>query len=509
MAAHTIMIQGTSSSVGKSLLVTALCRIFRQDGWRVAPFKSQNMSNNSYITQDGLEIGRAQGVQAEAAGVPATADMNPVLLKPSTDSASQVVIHGRPRGDMDFRVYQEEGHEAAASAIRESLERLRKAYEILVIEGAGSPAEVNLNDRELVNMRIAAWADAPVLLAADIDQGGALAALVGTLELLNPEDRDRVAGLIINKFRGDLGLLEPALEFLEKRTGKPVVGVVPYLPIDLEAEDAHSLYMQGAGSPEEDAQLTICAVHLPYISNFTDLDPLRRAPGVRVVWVQHPAQLQGADAVVIPGTKNTAADLRWLWQTGLGAAIQRLAERGVPVVGICGGYQMLGARVLDPHGYESSYPETPGLGLLDAETEFGPAAEKLTVLAEAELLPVPGPLQAQTGAVIRGYEIHAGHTRLGAGARPLVRHLERGEVLGAADDAGQVWGCYLHDLFQNEGLRRAWLTWLWQRRGLVPPASGGGDDAGRDAVYDQLAGAVRAALDMERIYRIMGLEPRR
>lgn len=509
MAARTIMIQGTSSSVGKSLLVTALCRIFRQDGWRVAPFKSQNMSNNSYITQDGLEIGRAQGVQAEAAGIPATADMNPVLLKPSSDSGSQVVIHGRPRGDMNFRTYREEAHEAAAAAIRESLARLKESFEIVVIEGAGSPAEINLNDRELVNMRIAAWAEAPVLLAADIDKGGALAALVGTLELLTPEERDRVAGLIINKFRGDLSLLQPALRFLEERTGKPVVGVVPYLPIDVEAEDAHSLHMQGGGSPEEDAHLTICAVRLPFISNFTDLDPLRRAPGVRVVWVQSPAQLKGADAVVIPGTKNTAADLRWLWQTGLGGAIQRLAAQGVPVVGICGGYQMLGTRVLDPHHYESSYSETPGLGLLDAQTEFGPAAEKLTVLAEAEVLPVPGPLQALNGAVIRGYEIHAGHTRLGKGARPLVRHRERGEVLGAADASGQVLGCYLHDLFHNEGLRRAWLTWLWQRRGLVPPASGGLDEASRDAVYDQLAGAVRAALDMEQIYRIMGLEPRR
>lgn len=507
MKARTLMVQGTASNVGKSLLVTALCRIFRQDGWRVAPFKSQNMSNNSYITPDGLEIGRAQGAQAEAAGIPATADMNPVLLKPSGDHESQVVIHGRPHATMNFRSYRREGYQVAATAIRTSLERLREQYEVLVLEGAGSPAEVNLRERELVNMRIAAWAEAPVLLVADIDRGGALASLVGTLLLLEPKEQDRIAGLVINKFRGDRGLLQPAVDFLEQRTGKPVVGVLPCLDIDLEAEDSQAL-TTAAVDGDGGEHLTICAIRLPRVSNFTDLDPLRRSPGIRVVWADTPVQVRAADAVVIPGSKNTAADLRWLWQTGLGAAIQRLAARGVPVVGICGGYQMLGTRILDPAGYESPHTETSGLELLDVVTEFAPAAEKVTVRTEAVLLHGQGPFQGRLGTFVSGYEIHIGRTGLGQGARPLLRNAGNNEILGAADQAGQVWGSYLHDLFHNDGLRRAWLSWLWQRRGLTPPTADGGAVDAREETYDRLAAAVRSALDMDRVYTLMGLERR-
>lgn len=505
MKARTLMIQGTASSVGKSLLVTALCRIIAQDGYRVAPFKSQNMSNNSYITTDGLEIGRAQGAQAEAAGIVATADMNPVLLKPSGDYESQVVIHGRPHGTMNFRSYRQEGYAVAVAAIRGSLDRLREQYDVLVLEGAGSPAEVNLRERELVNMRVAAWAEAPVLLVADIDRGGALASLVGTLALLEANEQARIVGLIINKFRGDVGLLQPALTFLEERTGKPVVGVLPYLDIDLEAEDSQSLESLSHDG-DDGAQLTICAIRLPRLSNFTDLDPLGRAPGVRVIWVDTPAQLQQADAVVIPGSKNTAADLRWLWHTGLGAAIGRLAARGVPVVGICGGYQMLGTTVLDTEGYESAHAQTLGLELLDLQTEFAPAAQKVTLRTEALLLHGAGPFAGHNGTVVSGYEIHMGHTTLGAGARPLLRQAVGGTVLGATDPSGQVWGSYLHDLFHNDGLRRSWLAWLWQRRGLTPPAEDGSAAEAREQSYDKLASAVRSALDMDRIYALMGLE---
>ncbi|HYF80930.1 MAG TPA: cobyric acid synthase [Symbiobacteriaceae bacterium] len=520
MTARTLMIQGTASNVGKSLLVTALCRIFRQDGWRVAPFKSQNMSNNSYITPDGLEIGRAQGVQAEAAGIPATADMNPVLLKPSSEGESQVIIHGRPYGTMDFRAYRREGHDVAATAIRSSLERMRSAYEVVVIEGAGSPAEVNLRDRELVNMRIAEWADAPVLLVADIDRGGALASLVGTLALLEPHERDRVAGLIINKFRGDRSLLQPAIDFLEQHTGKPVLGVLPYLDVDLEAEDSVVLDEAAKiGSSEGGEGLRICVPRLPRISNFTDLDPLRRAPGVLVEWAETPAQLRAADAVIIPGSKNSAADLRWLWQTGLGAAIQRLAARGVPVVGICGGYQMLGNRLLDPAGHESSQRETPGLELLDVETEFAPAAEKVTERSSATLVYGQGPFAGRRGSLVAGYEIHMGRTRLGPAARLLLRasggaagsqtgqSSEDESALGASDAEGQIWGTYLHDIFHNDQLRRTWLGWLWQRRGLpAPPDDGGGTDLQRDAALDRVAAGVRAALALDRIYDLLRLE---
>lgn len=504
MTARTIMVQGTASNVGKSMLVAALCRILRQDGWRVAPFKSQNMSNNSYITPDGLEIGRAQGVQAEAAGIPATADMNPVLLKPSSDKGSQVVIHGRPYGSMNFRAYRREGYEVAANAILTSLDRLKAQFDVVVIEGAGSPAEVNLRERELANMRIAHWADAPVLLVADIDRGGALASLVGTLALLEPEEQDRVAGLVINKFRGDKTLLEPAITFLEERTGKPVVGVVAYMDVELEAEDSQSLSRTSPADQTDDEGLRICALRLPRVSNFTDLDPLRQAPGVTVEWVQEPAQLNGADAVVIPGSKNTAEDLRWLWQTGLGAAVERLAARGVPVVGICGGYQMLGNRVLDPGGHESAYPETPGLALLDVETVFAPAAEKVTERTTAKLLHGRGPFIGRSGTQVTGYEIHMGVTTLGERALPLVQ--SAGNVLGAADSMGQVWGTYLHDVFHNDGLRQAWLGWLWQRRGLTPPMDDGAAAANRrESTLDQVAAAVRDDLDMDRLYAILGL----
>ncbi len=512
MTARTIMVQGTASNVGKSLLVTALCRIFRQDGWRVAPFKSQNMSNNSYITPDGLEIGRAQGIQAEAAGVTATADMNPILLKPSSEHESQVVVHGRPLATMDFRAYRREGYQTAVTAIQDSLARLQAAYDVLVIEGAGSPAEVNLRERELVNMRIAAWASAPVLLVADIDRGGALASLVGTLSLLEPDEQDRVAGLVINKFRGDRGLLQPAVDFLEGRTAKPVLGVLPYLDTDLEAEDSMVLDVAAAAGAAETGGLLVCVLRLPHISNFTDLDPLRRSPGVRVAWADEPAHLHGADAVIIPGSKNTAADLRWLWQTGLGAAIQRQADRGLPVVGICGGYQMLGQRVLDPGGHESHHRETPGLALLDVETEFAAAADKVTTRTAGVLTHGQGPFSGRYGTWVTGYEIHMGRTRLGADARPLVRAEGRpaaDAVLGASDPAGQVWGTYLHDLFHNDGLRRGWLDWLRRRRGLPPAA----DDAGgpaehREETYDRLAAGVRAGLDLKRLYALMGLVPR-
>lgn len=501
------MIQGTASNVGKSLLVTALCRIFRQDGWRVAPFKSQNMSNNSYVTQAGLEIGRAQGVQAEAAGVLATVDMNPVLLKPSGETESQVVIHGRPYKTMNFRTYRQAGYELAASAIQASLARLREQFDIVVIEGAGSPAEVNLRDRELTNMRVARWAEAPVLLVADIDRGGALASLVGTLALLEPDDQARVAGLIINKFRGDRSLLQPGESFLESRTGKPVLGVLPYLDVDLEAEDSLALPRAGGGAPSE-GELRISAVRLPRISNFTDLDPIRRAPGVRLEWAEEPAQLREADAVILPGSKNTASDLRWLWSTGMGSAIQRMAARGVPVVGICGGFQMLGVRVLDPDGHESKHPETSGLELLDVESEFSPATDKVTERTEAVVVCAHGPFAGLAGTAVAGYEIHMGRTRLGAGASPLLRARPEGseaEGIGAVGADGQVWGSYLHDIFHNDRLRRDWLSWLWRRRGLTPPPEEGVPAALRDAAYDRLAALVRPELDMDRIYDLMGV----
>jgi adenosylcobyric acid synthase len=508
MAARVLMIQGTASSVGKSLLCTGLCRLLHQDGFRVAPFKAQNMALNSFATPEGLEIGRAQAVQAEAAGIPPHVDMNPILLKPEAESRSQVVVLGKPAGTLSARDYFRRKLDLWP-VVTAALDRLRAAYDVVVIEGAGSPAEVNLRDREIVNMRVARYAGAPVLLAGDIDRGGVIAALVGTLDLLLPEERALVKGLIVNRFRGDPSLFIDGVRFLEQRTGVPVLGVVPYLPdLRISDEDSVALEARRHGRPISDHLVDVAVVHLPHIANFDDFAPLEAEPAAAVRYVEHGRDLDWPDVLILPGTKSTVADLEWLRCTRLAERVTGLAAAGTPVLGICGGYQMLGQRICDPLHVESDHAEVPGLGLLPIETSFLP--HKATRQVRGRIIAGAGPLAGARGAAVTAYEIHMGQSALLEGeVRPVVAlEAESGERLdGCTDAGGTVIGTYLHGLFDNAPVRRALLEWVARRKGLALDAIPNAPDEPerRRAAYDRLAAALREALDVQRLYQIIGL----
>ncbi|MFC4811190.1 cobyric acid synthase [Paenibacillus sp. GCM10023250] len=530
---RTLMVQGTASDVGKSLLVAALCRILREDGYAVAPFKSQNMSLNSYVTWDGKEIGRAQGMQADACGILATTNMNPILLKPKKDMVSQVVVHGKPLGDYEARTYREEVLAEAEPIVREALDRLRADYDIVVLEGAGSPAEINLKDRDIVNMRAAGWADAPVVLAADIDRGGVFAAIVGTLELLEPEERGRVCGFVINKFRGDVSLLQPGLDWLEARTGKPVLGVVPYLAdVGLEDEDSLSLDLAmraeagAAASPGSGADtLDIAVIRLPHLSNFTDLDPLRAEPDAAVRFVTRPEQWGEPDAVIVPGSKNTVDDLLWLRASGMAERLDAHRRRGGHVVGLCGGYEMFGETLRDPDLTESDLPETAGLGWFPFDVRF--TADKRTVRAKG-MAALPGFPSAYP---VAGYEIHTGivewRTDLAAAdregrpepaaeaVRPFrLRESRLGDELladgreaeeGCASADGRTWGTFLHGVLHNDDFRRAWLNDIRASKGWAPADGGVRFNERRESAFARLASHVRRHVDIARLKAIAGL----
>ena len=500
---RVVMVQGTTSHAGKSVLATALCRIFVQDGFRVAPFKAQNMSLNSFVTPEGGEIGRAQAVQAEAARVAPTVDMNPVLLKPEAERRSQVVVLGKVEGSADAREYYAMKSRLWPE-VAGALDRLREAFEVVVIEGAGSPAEVNLKEHEIVNMRVARYAEAPVLLVADIDRGGVFASLVGTMELLEPEERELVRGLVINKFRGDPTLLESGLEMLVQRTGTPVAGVLPYFT-DVHIPQEDSLGLDPHRDDTEAWVLDVAAVRLPHLANFDDMDPLSREAGVRLRYVADAQGFGEPDLVIVPGSKTTMADLEWMKQRGLDKAIVARRGAGTPVIGICGGYQMLGARILDPNGVESSVGETEGLGLLREETVF--EASKATDQVEAVVADARGMLARCAGAPLRGYEIHMGRTSGRAERAPLrvVRRsgAEVSDRDGAIDEQGLTMGTYLHGLFHNDGFRRALLEQLASWKGVELPAA---TSSTADREYDKLASLVREHLDLGLVYRSMGIE---
>lgn len=505
-----LMVQGTASHVGKSVLVSALCRIFRQDGFRVAPFKAQNMSNNSYVTREGGEIGRAQAVQAEAAGVEARVEMNPVLLKPEADHIAQVVRMGRPLVSARVRDYF--GLKAQLwESVSASLDMLRSDYDIVVIEGAGSPAEINLKATEIVNMRVALYANSPVLLCGDIDRGGVFAALVGTLELLEPQEREVIKGFIINKFRGDASLLTDGLTMLEDRTGIPVAGVVHhYRDIHIPEEDSVALDLplrSTAGG--KSAVLDIAVVQLPHISNFDDFDPLAREPGVALRYVSNAGELGHPDLVILPGSKTTIPDLAWMNSQGLSLAVQELYHQGTAIIGICGGYQMLGQRLNDPEGIESTVPEMDGLGLLPLTTVF--AGTKETHRIQGQVAEASGLLKMTEGAPLTGYEIHMGRTT-GEGVALPFRICDRTDVAvtpataydGAMDMSGRILGTYIHGLFHNGQLRRGVLEELARRKGKALPADAG--LGAMEAEFDKLADWVRGSLDMDLIYGIAGLD---
>ena len=492
--AKKIMIQGTMSGVGKSLLTAGLCRVLRQDGFRVAPFKSQNMSLNSYITDEGLEMGRAQVVQAEACGIAPSVYMNPILLKPVTNMGSQVIVNGEVRGNMqaaDYFKYKK----ALIPDIIHAFDELSSRYDVIVIEGAGSPAEINLKKDDIVNMGLAKMLRSPVLLAGDIDRGGVFAQLIGTLMLLEEDERELVKATIVNKFRGDLEILRPGISMLEERSGKPVAGVLPYLQVDIEEEDSLT---DRFSSQKRDAALDIVVIRLPKISNFTDFMAMEATEGVGLRYVEKSRDLGRPDMVILPGTKNTIADLIWLRSSGLEASIKRLAGEGVPVFGICGGYQILGDMIRDPENTEGG-GEVAGMGLLPIKTEFHPEKNRLRCSGYVE---AEGDVFASLhGVRVEGYEIHMGISRLKDGGVPLVIFSD-GRKDGCI--AGNIAGTYLHGFFDESCCRNAIFSALCERKG-IPPLEENAFDLSKykNEQFDLLAEAVRENLDMPFIYQLI------
>ena len=481
-----IMIQGTMSGVGKSLLTAALCRIFRQDGYRVAPFKSQNMALNSYITPDGLEIGRAQALQAEAAGIEPSALMNPVLLKPTTDVGSQVIVNGRVRGNMRAAAYFRRKKELLPD-IRSAFAQLSSQYDVIVVEGAGSPVELNLKQDDIVNMGLAALLRIPVLLTGNIDCGGVFAQLLGTFSLLEPSEQSLVKGLIVNQFRGDRALFQDGISILEQKSGLPVLGVVPYIRHDLEDEDSLSQRLEKS---QNTGIIDIAVIRFPKISNFSDFDVFSQYSGVSVRYVSAPEQLGNPDLLVLPGTKSTISDMHWMRETGMEQAVTALAERGFPLFGICGGFQMLGREIADPDGTECG-GSVRGLALLPCRTVF--RADKMQTRTEGRFCEVSGFFSCLSQARFYGYELHMGVTE------------SAGEQLTDCGGTycGNIAGCYVHGIFDSAEVSGALIRALYQARGLRYQGEAADRRAHREQQLDRLADTVRGSLDIPKICQIM------
>ena len=485
--AKCIMIQGTMSNAGKSLLCAGLCRIFKQDGYRVAPFKSQNMALNSFITKAGGEMGRAQVVQAEAAGIAPDVRMNPILLKPTTDVGSQVIVNGVAQGNMRAMEYYRRKLEYVP-AIMEAYNGLAEEYDIIVIEGAGSPAEINLKQADIVNMGLAKLVDAPVLLVGNIDRGGVFAQLYGTVALLEEEERARVKGTIVNKFRGDRAILEPGIKMLEDLCGVPVAGVIPYVHVDVDDEDSLT---ERFNRDTVRKLLDIAVIRLPRISNFTDFSPFERYENVSLRYVDRVADLHQPDMIILPGTKSTIADLRWLRQCGLETAVQKAATMGTPVFGVCGGYQMMGRTIADPEEVEASgVTEINGMGLLEMDTVF--RGEKVQTQVKGIFDGVSGLLKDLNGLEYEGYEIHMGRSE---------------EKLPPLMGGGTVYGSYIHGIFDAPGITDAILKAVCADKGIDYDALGTFDvQEYKERQYDLLADAVRSGMDMDYVYRVLNRE---
>lgn len=504
----SIMFQGTASNVGKSLLTAAFCRIFKQDGLSVIPFKSQNMALNSYITEEGLEMGRAQVFQAEAAGIAPSVKMNPILLKPSSDKGSQVVINGTVYKNMTAVEYHEFKPQLTGM-IKELYDEINETYDVVAIEGAGSPAEINLRDKDIVNMGMAEIADAPVILIGDIDRGGVFASIVGTIMLLTEEERRRVKGVIINKFRGDKKILDPGIKMLEDIIKIPVVGVIPYTYLNLEDED--SLTSRFKNTINRKKALDVAVLYLPHISNFTDFNLLETQEDVNLRYIRRDEHIGNPDLLIIPGSKNTIADLMYLKESGLDIEIHKLQQEGKLIMGICGGYQMLGHKIHDPEGVEGPPREVYGLGLLNIETIF--ESEKVTTQVKGKLLgDLPGYLKESSDAQVSGYEIHMGISKKVGPCKDLLAIKEKlGEVVnyseGCINEEGNVFGTYVHGIFDEVAFTRGLLNTLRKRKGLEDVESKVTSfKAFKEAEYDKLADAVRNHVDMKAIYRILNRE---
>lgn len=494
----SIMIQGTGSGVGKSIAAAALCRIFLQDGFKVAPFKAQNMALNSFVTKEGGEIGRAQAMQAEACKVLPTVDMNPILIKPSADTIAQIIIRGKPVKNMDVLEYiKYKKQKEIMNVIKGSFNNLTKEFDIIVIEGAGSPAEINLHSHDVVNMRMAKMANSPVLLIGDIDKGGVFASLYGTIELLPKNERDMIKGFIINKFRGDISLLYSGLEFLERKTKKKILGVIPFF---------HNLYL-----PEEDSvpeknfkadfsckKIKIDIIYLPHISNFTDFDILEKENDVSLRYVSKGKKLNSVDVIIIPGSKNTISDLKYLYKSGYAEQIKDRYNKGSTIVGICGGYQMLGKKIIDKQNIESKHKEITALGLLNVVTYF----KKTKTLAQIKAKHI------ESRKLVKGYEIHMGETKIFGKEKPIFNIFEKtGRAVNIKDGAEsldkRVWGTYIHGVFDSMEFREYFLNNIRRKKGLKMVSS---PDFNQHEEYDKLADLFRKNLNMKLLYKICGLK---
>lgn len=505
--AKSMMLVGTASNVGKSILCTALCRIFAQDGWRVAPFKAQNMSLNSAVTPSGREIGRAQAAQAEACGILPNEHMNPILLKPTGQMRTQIVLQGHVYATKSAREYFTDHKHELWQAVRESYNYLADRYELVVMEGAGSPVELNLKPRDIVNMRAAEMANAQVLLVADIDRGGVFASVVGTIALLDKEERARIKGIIINRFQGDPALFAEGVSMLQELTGVPVLGVIPFIrDIGIDEEDSVGLNatryrMQGEENAEDPiGKLQIAILQLPHIANYTDFDPLFMEGALAPYFCADVRGLEHAAAVILPGTKSTMGDLKWLHETGLFQKLQELSRRGIPIFGICGGYQMLGEKVYDPEFFESNVDELKGLGLFPLSTTIH--SRKRTVLVQGRTKGI------FPGIFVEGYEIHMGITQYHGQVDPLHEMLQsdlsdEAQFEGAVAQNGQIIGTYMHGIFHNDAFRMQWINWLLDRNGLPQISQQMSVDEVRLQAYNRLADVVRANLDMEAIYTLL------
>ena len=492
--AKVIMVQGTMSNAGKSFLVAGLCRVFMQDGYRTAPFKSHNMALNSYITKDGLEIGRAQAMQAEAAGIEPTVEMNPILLKPTSNVGSQVIVNGEVLGNMKAMDYYANKKQLVPE-IEKAFEKLSGEYDIIVIEGAGSPAEINLKENDIVNMGMARIVKAPVLLCGDIDRGGVFASLYGTVKLLEDEEQSMIKGLIINKFRGDVEILKPGLQMIEEKTGIPVVGVVPLTPLDIDDEDSLSDRLTHTG---QKGGIDLAVIRLPHISNFTDFNVFERMDGVSLRYVGSAGELGTPDLIFLPGTKNTMDDLTWLRESGMETAVLRCAEQKVPVVGICGGYQMLGELLEDPDGVEHG-GSMRGMGLLHTKTVFSRAKTRTQIQGRVNTVSICGEF---AGREVQGYEIHMGRTEKTGDCQETI-YLEDGRLDGLSNPEGTVFGTYLHGIFDYGDLAAMTVSRLMRRKGIDPKNWHFDPEEHKRREYDKLADLVRNSLDMKRIYEIL------
>lgn len=498
--AKVIMIQGTMSNAGKSLVTAGLCRVFKQDGYKVAPFKSQNMALNSFITKEGLEMGRAQVMQAEACGIEPSVNMNPILLKPTNDVSSQVIVNGEVLGNMSARDYYKKKTELIPH-IMEAYNNLAKEYDIIVMEGAGSPAEINLKENDIVNMGMAKLVNSPVLLVGDIDRGGVFASIAGTLMLLEEDERKMIKGTIINKFRGDVNILKPGLDMIEEITKTPVVGVVPYMELDIDDEDSLSERFNNKGTVD---LIDIAVIKLPRISNFTDFNTFEYIPGVSLRYVKSVRELKDPDMIILPGTKNTMEDLKWLRESGLETQILKQAAKGKVIFGICGGYQMLGMELSDPFNVESG-GTMAGMGLLPTKTVF--EKEKVRTRVSGNFNEVSGILAELSYVEFEGYEIHMGQTTYDFNEEELttIDNVNGEDIIkndGLYKD--NVYGSYIHGIFDKEEVSKAIVESLCIHKGIDYSSISTVDiEKYKEEQYDKLAEGIRNSLDMKAIYKIL------